>query len=71
VGSLVGALVGVALVAVVRPFALLALLALPLAVKPIRTVLGDASGRDLLPVLGATGRLQLAVGILLALGIVL
>jgi 1,4-dihydroxy-2-naphthoate octaprenyltransferase len=71
VGSLVGALVGVALVAAVRPFALLALLAFPLAVAPIRTVLSEASGRDLLPVLGDTGRLQLAVGLLLALGIVL
>ena len=35
------------------------------------TVAGAPEGRQLLPVLGATGRLQLAVGLLLALGIVL
>jgi 1,4-dihydroxy-2-naphthoate polyprenyltransferase len=71
VGSLAGVAAGVVLVAVVRPWALLALVALPLAVGPVRTVLGPAEGRDLLPVLGATGRLQLAVGLLLTLGIVL
>ena len=69
--SLLGTAAGVGLVAVWRPYALLALLALPLAVRPVRTVLGGAEGRDLLPVLGATGRLQLAVGALLTVGIVL
>ena len=71
VGSLVGVGVGVVLVALVRPWALLALLAAPLAIPPIRLVLGDANGRALLPVLGATGKLQLAVGALLTLGILL
>ena len=37
----------------------------PLAVAPCRVVLGGAEGRELLPVLGATGRLQLVVGVLL------
>ena len=58
-------------VAVVRPWALLALLGLALAAGPLRTVLGPAEGRELLPVLGGTGRLQLVVGGLLALGILL
>jgi len=49
-----------------RAVALLPLLALPLAVGPVRTVSGDASGRALLPVLAATGRLQLAFGVLLS-----
>jgi 1,4-dihydroxy-2-naphthoate octaprenyltransferase len=71
VGSLAGVMLGVVLVALVRPWALLALLALPLAVRPVRSALGPAEGKQLLPVLGATGRLQLAVGILLALGILL
>jgi 1,4-dihydroxy-2-naphthoate polyprenyltransferase len=71
VGSLVGVAVGVVLVALVRPWALLALLAVPLAVRPCRLALGDAEGRDLLPMLGATGRLQLVVGALLTLGILL
>ena len=54
-----------------RPGALLVLLALPLAVGPLRRVLGGAVGRDLVPVLQQTGRLQLAYGVLLALGIAL
>ena len=71
VGSLLVAAAGVAGVACWRPWALLALLAAPLAVRPARTVLGDAQGRELLPVLAATGKLQLAVGVLLTIGIVL
>ena len=51
--------------------ALLAVLALPFAVAPVRAVLGRASGRELIPVLGATGRLQLAFGLLLTVGLVL
>ncbi len=71
VGSVVLVALGIVLVGLVRPWALLALLAFPLALRPLRLVLRGANGRDLLPVLGATGRLQLAVGLLLALGIVL
>ena len=53
-----------------RPaIALLPLVALPLAVAPIRLVESDAEGRALLPVLAATGRLQLAFGVLLALAL--
>ncbi|HVB93751.1 MAG TPA: 1,4-dihydroxy-2-naphthoate polyprenyltransferase [Acidimicrobiales bacterium] len=44
----------------------LPMLAVPLVVAPIRNVSGDASGRALLPVLAATGRLQLVFGALLA-----
>lgn len=51
--------------------ALLALLAIPLAVPPIRQVRAGAAGRDLIPVLGATGRLQLVFGLLLTAGLVL
>lgn len=71
VGSLAGVGVAIVGVSVVRPVALVALVALVLAVRPSRVVLGGAEGRELLPVLGATGRLQLAAGILLALGILL
>jgi 1,4-dihydroxy-2-naphthoate octaprenyltransferase len=46
--------------------ALLPLLALPLVVAPVRTVVSDAAGRALLPVLAQTGRLQLVFGVLLA-----
>ena len=52
-----------------RPWALIALLAGPLAVTPVRRVAAGAAGRDLIPVLGATGRVQLAIGLLLAVGL--
>jgi 1,4-dihydroxy-2-naphthoate octaprenyltransferase len=48
---------------------LLALLGAPLLVRPVLLVRGGARGRDLVPVLGDTGRAQLAVGALLALGL--
>ena len=51
--------------------AALVLLALPLAVGPVQTVLGGASGRDLIAVLGATGRLELVFSLLLLVGLVL
>ena len=70
VGALLGAAAGIVAVGVIRPWALLALLAGPLAVAPVATVRGGAEGRQLLAVLGATGRLQLAVGLLLVVGIV-
>jgi 1,4-dihydroxy-2-naphthoate octaprenyltransferase len=54
-----------------RPWTAVALLAAPLALAPTLQVMRGASGRDLIPVLGATGRLQLGYGILLALGLVL
>jgi 1,4-dihydroxy-2-naphthoate octaprenyltransferase len=44
----------------------LPMLALPLVIAPVGIVSGDATGRGLLPVLAATGRLQLAFGALLA-----
>lgn len=51
------------------PWAVLALAAAPLAVVPVRLVLGPAAGPALLPALAATGRLQLAAGSLLAVGL--
>jgi 1,4-dihydroxy-2-naphthoate octaprenyltransferase len=43
--------------------------ALPLAIVPIRRVLGGEQGKGLIPVLEATARLQLVFGALLAVGI--
>ncbi|MEO3810077.1 1,4-dihydroxy-2-naphthoate polyprenyltransferase [Sphaerisporangium sp. B11E5] len=54
-----------------RPFAALALLALPLAVPPVRAVLGGATGFALVTTLRQTGRVQLVYGLLLALGLAL
>ena len=51
--------------------ALLGLLAVPLAIRPARTVLDGAVGPALISVLGETGRLQLVWGALVTVGLVL
>ncbi len=51
--------------------ALIAVLPLPLAFIPWRTVTSGATGPALIPVLGGTGRIQLLYGLLLALGVAL
>jgi 1,4-dihydroxy-2-naphthoate octaprenyltransferase len=56
-------------VAPARPLALLTLIALPLAVLPIRLVRAGAAGPRLIAALGQTGRLQLAFGALLTVGL--
>ncbi len=53
------------------PWALLGLLALPLAISPVRAVRGGAVGRDLIPVLAGTGRLLLGYSVALGAGLVL
>jgi 1,4-dihydroxy-2-naphthoate octaprenyltransferase len=52
-------------------WALLGLLALPLAAKPVRVVRSGAVGRDLIPVLAGTGTLLLGYAVALALGLVI
>jgi 1,4-dihydroxy-2-naphthoate octaprenyltransferase len=52
-----------------RPLALITQLTLPLAVIPVRAVRSGAAGPALIGALGATGRLQLAFGILLSVGL--
>jgi 1,4-dihydroxy-2-naphthoate octaprenyltransferase len=52
-----------------RPAAALALVGIVLARRPVIQVLEGASGPALIPVLGATGRVQLVSGALLALGL--
>lgn len=69
--TLVGAALSIGVLYNYRHWALLALLATPLAILPIRLALGDENGRALLPMLGATARLQLAVGALLTIGLLL
>ena len=54
-----------------RGWALLALAATPLAIDPVRLALSNRSGRALLPMLGATARLQLVTGTLLTIGLLL
>jgi 1,4-dihydroxy-2-naphthoate octaprenyltransferase len=48
---------------------LLALVTLPLAVPPVRLVTGGATGRELIAVLKDTGRVHLAYGIMLGIGL--
>jgi 1,4-dihydroxy-2-naphthoate octaprenyltransferase len=67
---LLGFLVIVGLV-LVTPWALLGLIALPLAILPISTVRGGAAGRQLIPVLSGTSQVLLAGGLLLGLGLAL
>jgi 1,4-dihydroxy-2-naphthoate octaprenyltransferase len=68
---LVVALVAVGVAALGRPWALLALGAVPAAVPPLRSVLAGATGRALLPVLRDTGRLELVYAVLLGIGVAL
>jgi 1,4-dihydroxy-2-naphthoate polyprenyltransferase len=54
-----------------RPWALLGLLALPLALAPVRTVTSGGRGPVLIGALKGTGQLTLATGVLLAIGLAL
>jgi 1,4-dihydroxy-2-naphthoate octaprenyltransferase len=58
-----------AALAPLRVLCLVALAAVPLAVLPVRAVQRGAAGRALISALGQTGRLQLAFGALLTLGL--
>jgi len=49
----------------------LILLSVPLAVSPLRRVLGDQVGRDLVLGLGETGRLQMVFGLLFTVALAL
>lgn len=52
-----------------RPLSLLALAAVPLALAPVRQVRDGATGGSLIAALGQTGRLELAYGALLTIGL--
>ena len=60
-----------AVVALDRRWAVIGFAALPLVWPPLRTVSRGASGRDLIAVLGGTGRIQLGYGALVTLGVAL
>ena len=73
VGCLAIALAFAIVVAVLghQPAAIIAVLAAPVAVRPVRTVMRGAKGPALIPVLGDTGRVQLVFGLLLTVGLIL
>jgi len=69
VACVLGPFVIAAAMAVARPLGLLVFAALPLALVPVRTVRHGATGPALIGALGMTGRLQLAFGALLTVGL--
>jgi 1,4-dihydroxy-2-naphthoate octaprenyltransferase len=71
VAVVVVALVSSAGVAPWRTFALLGLVAAPIAARPVRQVLSGAAGPDLVPVLEMTGTAQLVFGLAFAIGVAL
>jgi 1,4-dihydroxy-2-naphthoate octaprenyltransferase len=71
VGLFVAAFAVIAGLGVQRPWALLGLLAAPLAVPPSRTVLRGGRGPALIAALQGTGQVTLAAGVLLATGLAL
>ena len=58
-----------ALIGIYRPFTLLVLLVVPLALVPVRAVRAGATGPALIKTLGQTGRLQMAFGVVFAVGL--
>ena len=71
VGFLGATFLAIAITGVLSGGAFIGLIALPIAQRPVAAIRSGASGRDLIAVLGDTGRLQLAVGALTSIGVVL
>jgi 1,4-dihydroxy-2-naphthoate polyprenyltransferase len=71
VGTLVAAATSIGVLQHYRGWSLIALAAVPLAIPLARLALSDRNRRDLLPMLPGTARLQVAVGVLLTVGILL
>lgn len=69
--TLMGVALSVGVLQHYRGYALLALGGLLFAIYPVRLALSDRTGRRLLPMLGATARLQMVVGVLLTVGLLL
>lgn len=63
------ALAHLAAIATLIPTTLLTLLALPMSLSISRQVLSGISGKELIPLLGKTGKLQMLFSILLAVGL--
>jgi 1,4-dihydroxy-2-naphthoate octaprenyltransferase len=70
-GLLAVAFAVIVLIGIGRPWALLGLLALPLALAPVRTVTSGGRGPVLIGALKGTGQLTLATGVLLGVGLAL
>ncbi len=66
---IVAAFAVVGVMATVRPWSAIAFASIAVARTPARSVLRGAAGRELIGVLGRTGKTQLAYGALLAIGL--
>jgi 1,4-dihydroxy-2-naphthoate octaprenyltransferase len=67
----VGAFLSVVVIGLSQPWALLGLLALPLAISPVRTILTRTDPPSLVAVLVATSKLEVVVAILVSVGLCL
>jgi 1,4-dihydroxy-2-naphthoate octaprenyltransferase len=67
----VGAFLAAAVAAGTRNWSLMAIGALPVAQVPLARVRSGAAGPELIPILGATGRVQLLYGLLFSVGLAL
>jgi 1,4-dihydroxy-2-naphthoate octaprenyltransferase len=69
--TLMGVALSIGVLSSYRTWSLLALLATPVAVGPLRLALSEKEGRALLSMLGTTARLQILIGALLTIGLLL
>ncbi len=69
IALVVAAFAAIPLLMLVRPLAVLALVAAPLAVRVLRTLGSGAAGPALVPALGASAQLELVFGVALGLGL--
>ncbi len=69
--TLIAAALSIGILHNYRAWSLIALVAAPLAIGPVRLALGDRSGKALLPMLGETARLQIVAGALLTVGLLI
>jgi 1,4-dihydroxy-2-naphthoate octaprenyltransferase len=69
--TLMGVALSIGILHSFRSWVLIALIGMVFAVYPVRLALSDRMGRRLLPMLGATARLQMVVGLLIAIGLLL
>jgi 1,4-dihydroxy-2-naphthoate octaprenyltransferase len=60
-----------ALIFLITPWGLLTLLVLPLTISISKEIMSGASGKALIPLLGKTGKLQLAMALLITLALTL
>jgi len=71
VACYVGSFASVVIIGISQPWALLGLLALPLAVMPVRTILTRSDPPSLVAVLVATSKVEVVVAVLVSVGLCL